>query len=237
MDKRCFGKILTVLAGLVWLAGSPPVAAGQWVVVAAEGVSLQPGTLLDGKRPVKLAEGARLTLLAEDGKTLKLAGPYAGTPEKSGGAADARGENLTVIAGLLQGQQQSTSMLGAMRGNAARLAPAADLIDMDSSGARCLNSDPVVLWRGNAAGSEQVTLADAQGARLASFTWPAGEARLAVPDRYFESGKSYLLQRTNRPVALQVHKSPPLPNNPAALAAWMANNGCKAQALSVLGGL
>ncbi|MDS4042243.1 MAG: hypothetical protein RKP20_13805 [Candidatus Competibacter sp.] len=237
MDKRRFGKILMVLAGLVLLAESPPVAAQQWVVVAAEGVSLQPGTLLDGKRPVKLAEGARLTLLAEDGKTLKLTGPYAGTPEKSGDATDVRGENLTVIAGLLQGQQQSTSMLGAMRGNAARLAPTADLIDMDNPGARCLYGDPVVLWRGNPAASEQVTLADAQGARLASFTWPTGEARLAVPDRYFENGKSYLLQRTSRPVTLEVRKSPSLPDNPAALVAWMASNGCKAQALSVLGGL
>ena len=116
MDKKRFGKMLAVLAGLVLLAESPPVAAGQWVVVAAEGVSLQPGTLLDGKRPVKLAEGARLTLLAEDGKTLKLAGPYVGTPEKNGGATGGRGEHLAAVVDLLQGHQQPTSALGIMRG-------------------------------------------------------------------------------------------------------------------------
>ena len=116
MYKQGSNKIAMVLAGLVWLAGTPPVAAQQWVVVAAEGVSLQPGTLLDGKQPVKLAEDARLTLLAEDGKTLKLAGPYVGTPEKNGGATVGRGEHLAAVVDLLQGHQQPTSALGIMRG-------------------------------------------------------------------------------------------------------------------------
>ena len=116
MNKQGSSKFAIALAGLVLLAGSPPVAAQQWVVVAAEGVSLQPGTLLDGKQPVKLAEDARLTLLAEDGKTLKLAGPYAGTPEKNGGATVGRGEHLAAVVDLLQGHQQPTSALGIMRG-------------------------------------------------------------------------------------------------------------------------
>jgi hypothetical protein len=124
-----------------------------------------------------------------------------------------------------------------MRGHASRVPLTADLIAVDSSGPRCLHSDPVVLWRGNAADAEQLTLVDARGARLASFTWPAGEARLAVPGHYFENGKRYLLQRPNQPVNLRVHKVLSLPNNPAALAAWMARNGCKAQALIVLEGL
>ena len=72
------------------------------------------------------------------------------------------------------------------------------------------------------------------GSRLASFTWPAGVARLSTPSRYFEDGKSYLLQRPGKSVSLRVHKGAPSPANSAALAGWMAKSGCKAQALSVL---
>ena len=115
MRRQDSKKVVIALAGLLLLAGSPPVAAGQWVVIAAEHASVQPGAILDGKQPVKLAEGARLTLLAENGKTLKLTGPYSGVPE-AGGAGDVRGDNLTVIADLLQGHSQSTSALGIMRG-------------------------------------------------------------------------------------------------------------------------
>ncbi len=233
MNKQGVGRALMVLIGSVLLGTSPQVEAGQWVVIAAEQTSLQPGALLDGKQPVKLADGARLTLLAEDGKTLKLTGPYSGVPG-SGGATGARTDNLTAIASLLRGHPQSTSTLGAMRGNSSREPSTADLINVDHSGERCLNSDPVVLWRGNAADLESVTLTDAQGARLASFTWSAGEARLPTPGRYFEDGKTYLLQRPDKSVSLRIHKAAAAPSNQAALAAWMAKSGCKAQALSVL---
>ena len=230
MGKHGLGRMLMALAGLALLGGSPLAVAGQWVVIAAEQTALQPGALLDGDQPLKLAEGAQLTLLAEDGKTLKLTGPYSGAPG-NGSAAGVPADNLTAIASLLQGHQQSASTLGVMRGNDLRLPPTADLINVDNSGERCLSGDPVVLWRGNAVNAEQITLTDAQGEQIAHLTWPAGKAELAAPGRYFEDGKSYLLQRTGKPVSLRVHKTATLPGNPAALAAWMAKNGCKAQAL------
>lgn len=96
-------------------------------------------------------------------------------------------------------------------------------------------SDPVVLWRGNLTHSEQVTLAaDAYGAPLASFTWPAGEARWSMAGHHFEDGKSYLLQRSGQSIRLRIHKTAASLDNPAALAGWMAKNGCKAQALNLL---
>ncbi|HSA46904.1 MAG TPA: hypothetical protein P5552_10430, partial [Candidatus Competibacteraceae bacterium] len=101
--------------GLIALVGPALVEAGQWVVIAAEQSTLQPGTLVPGDKPLKLAEGAQLVLLAEDGKTLKLTGPYSGVPSgrsKGGGESS----NLNAIANLLQGHQQATSTLGVMRG-------------------------------------------------------------------------------------------------------------------------
>ena len=236
MGKPGLGQIPAALVGLAFLSMAPLAIAGQWVVIAAEQTTLQPGAIVDGDQPLKLAQGARLTLLADNGKTLKLSGPYTGAPG-NGSAPGAPTDNLTAIASLLQGHQQSASTLGVMRGNDSRPPPTGDLISVDQSGERCLSSDPVVLWRSNAAIAEQVTLTDAQGTSLANFTWPANTAQWSAPGRYFEDGKTYLLQRPDKSVSLRVHKTTAKPDNPAALAAWMAKNGCKAQALIVVGGL
>lgn len=239
-------RVLVASVGLVLLGASPLVEAGKWVVIAAEQSSLQKGALLDGKQTVKLAEGAQLTLLAEDGKTLKLIGPYSGVPDP-GESKGGGGSSLEAISRLLRGHRESASTLGAMRGGGSlgimrggslQESSTADLVDVDSSGERCLTQDPVVLWRGSTAHSEQVTLvADTHGAPPTSFIWPAGEARWSMPSRSFEDGQSYLLQRAGQSIRLRIHKMTEPPNNPAALAGWMAKNGCKEQALSVLAAL
>lgn len=227
--------IIRMLAGGVLLSGSSLAVAAQWVVVTAEGTSYKAGAILDDKTPVKLGEGAHLTLLAEDGKTLKLTGPYGGVPE-SGGDKGAKTNNLTAIASLLQGHRQSTSTLGVMRGFEGDDA-SPDPIEVDNSGEHCLISDPVVLLRDKIAKSEEVTLVDEQGSTLAIFTWPARQAELPVPARYFEDGKRYRLQRGDKPISLLVHKAAETPTNPASLAAWMIKQGCEAQAMRVLGKL
>ena len=225
-------KISRLLAAGVLLTGASLAVAAPWVVVTAERTSYKSGALLDDKTPIKLGEGAQLTLLAEDGKTLKLAGPYAGVPGNSGDKG-AQTNNLTAIASLLQGHRQSTSTLGVMRSFGSDAA-SPDPIEVDKSGEHCLISDPVVLLRDNIAKTEEIALVDEQGATLATFTWPARQAELSVPARYFEDGKRYRLQRGDRPVSLLVHKAATTPNNPTALVAWMVKQGCEAQAMRVL---
>ncbi len=225
-------KISRLLAAGVLLTGASLAVAAPWVVVTAERTSYKSGALLDDKTPIKLGEGAQLTLLAEDGKTLKLAGPYAGVPGNSGDKG-AQTNNLTAIASLLQGHRQSTSTLGVMRSFGSDAA-SPDPIEVDKSGEHCLISDPVVLLRDNIAKTEEIALVDEQGATLATFTWPARQAELLVPARYFQDGKRYRLQRGDKPVSLLVHKAATTPINPAALAAWMVKQGCEAQAMGVL---
>jgi hypothetical protein len=181
-------KISRLLVGGVLLAGASLAVAAPWVVVTAERTSYKSGALLDDKTPIKLGEGAQLTLLAEDGKTLKLTGPYAGVPGNSGDKG-AQTNNLTAIASLLQGHRQSTSTLGVMRSFGSDAA-SPDPIEVDKSGEHCLISDPVVLLRDNIAKTEEIALVDEQGATLATFTWPARQAELPVPARYFQDGKT-----------------------------------------------
>lgn len=232
MLKQVFKGTLALLVSGGLLMGAPLAEAGQWLVIDAKGAALKPGTLLVEQQQVTLADGAQLTLLADDGQTLKLVGPYSGVPGQEG-ATRGKGKNLVVIASLLQGHSQPASTLGALRASS-RKTPPAGAVDVDQSGKQCLSSDPVVLWRGNATAQESVTLADAWGKALVSLMWPMGEAQLAVPAHYFNNDQNYWIQRGSRKVQLQVRKAAQPVDNPAALAAWMAESGCQAQALSVL---
>lgn len=235
MNKRPRHQRVRILVGGWIILASTLAHAAQWVVVSADQSTLQPGSLLDGTKPLKLAAGAQVTLLAENGKTLKLTGPYTGIP--AGDAGKGAGANdLQAIASLLQGHRESASTLGVMRGfegNDGNLPP----IDADTSGVRCLSTDPVVFWRDKIAKAEEVKLIDDQGRIIATFTWPARQAELPVPASHFVDGERYLLKRGDKEIRLLIHKNEGPATNPTALAAWMAQKGCEAQAIALLQGL
>ena len=233
MLNLIFKRALALLMGGCLLMGASLAEAGQWLVIDAEGTTLAPGTLLVEQQEVILAERARLTLLSNDGQTLKLAGPYSGIPEQKS-AANWKEKNLVALVSLLQGHSQPASALGGLRASS-RKTPPAGAVDVDRSGKQCLSSDPVVLWRGNAISQESIILTDARGKTLDSRTWPMGEAQLNVPAYHFSDGQDYWIQRRgSTAVKFQVHKIAQQMDNPVALATWMAENGCQAQALNVL---
>ncbi|MDQ5908553.1 MAG: hypothetical protein QG599_644 [Pseudomonadota bacterium] len=231
LNQICRRVLLLVSGGLL-LSGASLAQAGQWLVIDAEGTTLTPGTLLTEQQKVALSEGARLTLLAENGETLKLDGPYSGVPgQKSAAGSD--GKNLAAIASLLQGHSKPTTTLGVLRSGSRRTAPPG-AVDVDRPGKQCLSRDPVVLWRGNATTQESMTLMDASGKMLANLPWPMGEAELTVPADYFQDGQSYQIQHGSRQASWQVRKASQSMDNLVATAAWMADSGCQAQALAVL---
>jgi hypothetical protein len=176
-------NISRLLVGGVLLTGASLAVAAPWVVVTAERTSYKSGALLDDKTPIKLGEGAQLTLLAEDGKTLKLTGPYAGVPGNSGDKG-AQTNNLTAIASLLQGHRQSTSTLGVMRSFGADAA-SPDPIEVDKSGEHCLISDPVVLLRDNIAKTEEVALSGRTGRHPRHLHLARPSGRVAGPGPLF----------------------------------------------------
>lgn len=228
--------ILAILASRGWLGEIAVAGAGQWVVVTAEQAGLQPGAVLEGGQILTLVEGARVTLLAESGKTLKLTGPYSGALGADP-ATDHSKNDLQVIAGLLQGHFQASSSIGALRVDSAETQQIAEGIQLDSMEQQvvgCITGDLAWLWRRHAVSTEAITLADAKGKPLAQFTWPAGEKRLAAPGHFFQNGQSYQIQRDGGTILLRMHKMQHLPNNPAAKAAWMTKQGCKSQALNLL---
>lgn len=211
---------------------TPPALAAPLVVVEAKGVDLAAGATVDDAAALTLADGARLVLIGEDGTQVTLRGPFKGTPASAGKGATQQ------LAGLLSARGADTTSLGAVR-DAGPLAalPEPWLVDPAVSGAACVKAgQEVVLWRADAAKPAGLTLMPADRAWTANAEWPAGEARLALPDLPIQDGGTLLFELDGAASAVTFHLVPAAVTAPKMTAGWMAAKQCDRQARALLAG-
>ena len=210
------------------LAG--PALAGELVVLDAKGVELAAGQTLDGKAPLKLPDGAKVTLVGADGTTIKLKGPFDGAPESDGAAGGNRvAESLQKMVSAREGD---ATALGAARaaGGPAEL-PEPWLVDATVEGNVCLKEGTAaVLWRPAADAAAELALMPVDRSWTAKTPWPAGEARLALPEEVpFADGETFLTEISGTSAALTVHILPEALKTDAMRAAFLATKGCDRQ--------
>lgn len=225
------------LAGLLpaaMMLGATPSEAVQVVVLEARGIQLTAGQSIDGSAPIKLEAGQKLSLISQDGKTIRLKGPFEGPPAPEGSTAQA-----TVVQALLdlgkQGESSSAS-LGVVRGTEDHVASDPSLMDITRPGNRCiLEGSPAVLWwPAHTGGEAKIAIEPADHSWKAQTTWPASAGdyltlNQSVPLR---DGGSYLVGINAAATAITVHVIPA--NLPTTVrAAWMDDKGCKGQAAAV----
>ena len=173
-------KAWPLLLGLMLAA--PGAGANELVVVEAKGVELAPGAKVDGTKVLALAAGQRVTLIAADGRTVKLRGPYEEAPAPAAGQTASMGDALK---NLMNQRGSGTAQLGVVRaaGDAAEL-PEPWVVDVGRSGARCLPAAGVpVLWGPKFAANAELAIEPADHSWRAKGTWPAETDRLALAGR------------------------------------------------------
>lgn len=223
-------RILTALAALLSLA--PATLAAPLIVVESKGSDLAEGATVDDKASITLADGARLVLIGEDGAQVTLRGPFKGTPAGAGGTA------TQPLAGLLAARGTDATNLGAVR-DAGPLAalPEPWVVDPSVSGNACVKAgQDMVLWRADAAKAAKLTLMPADRAWTASTQWPAGEARLSLPDVPVQDGGTLMFELDGNAAAVTLHLAPAALTGPKMLAGWMAAKQCDRQARAALNG-
>lgn len=224
---RALGAAIAFLVGI-----AVPAAGNELVVVDAKGIELAPGAKVDGTKVLVLAAGQRLTLIAADGRSLKLRGPYEEAPAPAQAATG--GANVgEALKNLMNQRVAGTAALGVVRagGEAAQL-PDPWVVDVSRSGARCLVGDATpVLWGPRFAHATDLAIEPADRSWRARGQWPAESDRFALPARIpLADGRGYVFDVGGNAANVVIHRMPASFGDPLLQAAWMIEKGCNDQA-------
>jgi hypothetical protein len=226
---------IVAMASLL-LAALPAAAKIDMVVMEARGVKLQQGQVIDGSANLTLTEGQQVSLMMQDGKVVKLRGPY---DKPAAPAEAAAGANVQLALQLLVTQQESRERAGVSRGTKGQAIPPEPwLVDVSNSGKglRCLEADSsITLWRPDASASVPVEVAPNDRSWKADAQWKSGSDRLPLPHNVpFRRRTAYVVRVNGEDTNITLISLPTSLTNDAMRASFMMENGCDAQAKALI---
>jgi hypothetical protein len=216
-------------------------AAAEIVVIESNSPRFVAGQLLDDSAPIELAAGQSLLIVTEDGRVVRLDGPYDGPAV--GPAPDA-GAVRRAVERLVNAGEPRVGGVGAVRGDedagsGVDTRPDPWLVHAERDGEQCArNGRPLELWREDAARSIAVEVEDAVSGLAATTRWDAGAHRAVWPERIAGiDGHIYVirLDASDRSTAVRLRiLEGSVDSSPLTAAAWLAAKGCTAQAALLL---
>jgi hypothetical protein len=220
-------------AGLALVLAWPALATPM-IVVEARGGGLKPGMRIDSARPVKLAEGEKIVLVAPDGRMTTLRGPYSGPTRRDGGSVQ---NPRVALAALIATRNDRASSVGAVRSgaNAAAL-PDPWLIDISRGGDRCLKEgEKPVWWRPESLAEQAFSVFPVDRSWRADYVWKAATDRMTPPDIVgLDDLKTFIVRAGGQEYPLRINIIPRDINDPLVVSAWMLEKACVQQADSYL---
>jgi hypothetical protein len=221
----------TVLAALAALLGAGAMArAADLVVVEARGIDLKPGAIVDGVKPLALKDDQVVTLIAPDGKIIRLRGPSdtPPAPDAGGSTVDVNAALKTLVTQELAGSTE----LGIVRGTQEQAVPPEPwLIDVTHDGNRCLpEHSPIVFWRPGGGGAVSVSVAPYDRSWIARSEWTPNSDRLVIPTTVpLRPRATYVVRVGEKETAITIIVIPASLKNDAMRGAWMIEAGCEPQ--------
>ena len=229
-------RALFAFVALIAILALPSAAAraDDMVVVAARGIALAPGSRIDPAKPLVLEQGQHVTLIALNGVTLKLDGPYDKAPALANGGSDLK----EALAALVTQDQARTTEAGVTRaGTTVAHLPAPWLLDVSRSGNVCLlaGAKPV-FWRPGSKNRAHLTVMPADRSWKGEANWPAGRDLLSAPADLPVHGDAVYFMTIDggEESAVTVNLVPGTLGSAAMQAAWLAHQGCEAQAEALM---
>lgn len=226
-----------VLSCFIWMgAGVVGAWAGQVVILSSTIAEYTPGSIVDGASTVALPAGGMLMFNDATGATQTLSGPYSGAIEQSTEGGDQSEGSLASLSRLVTSREEAQTRLGAIRALPNSIAHQVDVVSVARSAVQCAQSNqPVSLWRPETLrGDTKVTIADLATGASAEILWPDEDASLPWPDAVPIRDRApyrVRLDLSPRPVEITLRLVPEGLETKALTAAWMAEAGCRRQAL------
>jgi len=226
------------LACIVFLGLIIGPARAETIIVAATGnAGFEPGTRLQDGHAISLPEGARITLLAQDGAMQVIDGPFSGAPSLSEDAAAAAPEaGWSAVLALVGDPDARSDVMGASRKTDGEflVPPGTWHVSVDSSGPRCSAGGEVMLWRKDALGAATVSVRSGAG-RLTDLSWPPGEQVLSLPEAFAETGRMMVsVGGELRDLDLAIAPAKVSAGAPGEVLAWLLDRKCQRQALTLI---
>ena len=243
--------VLASFLAFLWVAMAQGAFAGQLIVIDSTAPELAPGQVIDGSKVLGIAAGARVTLIAEDGRVTTLKGPFSGRPVPGSGPGVPGGSGLIgSLSRLVGGPSAASGALAVMRGSRGADPADAWAVNLVRSVNVCVRAGATpVLRRKKSRMARILTVKALPDGAEKSVEWPAGSDRIGWPEGLaLTDGGRYLARVSSRKslagmsgrtteTTLVVHLVPGGLPSDAHRAAWMAENGCSGQARALLAGL
>lgn len=216
------------LLPLMLMAG--PAWAINMIVVDARAGGFKPGMSVSSTAIVSLKEGERVTMIAPDGRSVALRGPYSGAVMRAGTAVQ---NPRAALAALISTRNDRAKSVGAVRAgaNAAKL-PDPWLIDISRPGARCVREgERPVWWRPDASSAEPFSVFPIDRSWRADFQWKAGMDRMEAPAlSKLQGASTFVIRVEGQENAISIQVIPKDVVEPLVLSSWMLERTCIQQA-------
>lgn len=224
----------TMITSLLTLL--PATAArADMVVIKASGPGVTLGQVVPVGAALTLPANSRATLVASDGRSVSLKGPFSGVVEEAK-AAGGEHKTISTLAALLAANGTDSSSLLALRDGSSQRSPYS--IDPEAKVHCQVSFEQPVLERDMGSSKDNLTISAATGAK-ASLVWPDFETTLNWPKSVPLQDGDYVIRLASMsvPLPLIVHAVPADVKGLPAIAAWMSEHGCAKQAIRVLTGI
>jgi len=191
-------------------------------------------TLSLSRDKLALTGSQRVMLVDSQGALRRFNAPYSGPINQvvAEGANAGAASVVSVLALLLADPNRKTDALRSGGGPADLPTPWA--VSVEHSGPACAQNDRLTFWRRDGAKDSRLVIDMGVGGKKARANWAQGSGMLPMPASLFTSGQTYLVKVDDQEVSLVLHIAPTATASPVETAVWMANVGCKAQALSMI---
>jgi hypothetical protein len=241
MSKHASLVLVVILHPLaaIPIQAQPPM---EHVVVETNAGLYEPevGQVLQAGTDLQLASGEFLVLIAENGDTIRIDGPFSG-PAPNDDPSEIN--LLQAVARLIGRSPERLAGPGGFRGpggddgaSVQDLRPSPWLIHAELSGPQCyVRGQETVFWRNVPSAAATFQIVDVASERAATIRWASDENRAVWPSELPPiEGAVYTLRQTDRLTSgttIQVFSlEPGAMGSSQAAAAWLAARGCTDQA-------
>ena len=222
-------KLLAVIAIGVWAASA---YAAQLVVIASNSSSLKPGSMLDGSKELALAEGESITLVSQQGKTMRLEGPYQGQPDAgTNGPQDSLLDSLSKIVT----ESEKVASLAVFRSTKKKRSPWS--VRVTKKGTYCVTDRrTTTLWRPKPLDSTSMAITRTTDNVTVAVEWEQGQQSVPWPDdlQQQDQARYQFSFQDQSPIEIFLRLVPAELASDAHRIIWMSDAGCTKQAHTLL---